>query len=461
MIPVRDPWDLSVIGEVLSATPAQIDATLARAWARRKAPPPVHVRAEVLDRAAQALAADAEAFSQLLRAEAGKPIALARAEVERAVGTLRLSAAEARGLAGEAVPIEGTAAGAGRIALTLREPLGVLLAITPFNFPLNLVAHKLGPAFAAGCPTVLKPAEKTPLSAERLVRLLHACGAPEDMVAIVHGTGPEVVPGLLADSRVGVLSFTGSGVVGRRLQAMAGGRPVLLELGGAAAAIVDEGVDVESVARALAAGAFGYAGQSCISVQRVLAHRSVASALEAALARETLAMPVGHPAGEAVRVGPMIRPEEAARVREWAREAVQAGARGVCGGMPQAGDPPGLLRPLLLAEAPPGARVSRQEVFGPLAVLFAVQDLDEAVQRANTVPGALNVGLYTRDLDRALRATRTLEAGAVLWNESPTWRADSMPYGGTGEAANTREGPRWAVRALTREKLLVLPPAGS
>lgn len=456
MLDVLDPWSLSVVDRVAVTPEADIDGWIARALARLRAVPPAHLRAAWLEEAARRLQDRAEAFAMCIREEAGKPIRLARAEVLRAVDTLRLSALEARAMAGEVVPLEGTASGAGRVGFTLREPVGVVVAVTPFNFPLNLVAHKVGPALAAGCPVLLKPAERTPRAGARLVELLHEVGVPEDMVACVQGIGRDVVPRLVTDPRVALVTFTGSAAVGRALQVLAPHRPVMLELGGAAAAIVDEGVDVDRVARALVAGAYGYAGQSCISVQRIFASKGVAAALEQALVAAASELVVGDPSREDVVVGPLIRPEEARRVDAWAREAVSSGARCLLGTSHSASEPASLLRPILLADAPASARVLREEVFGPLAVVCRVDGVDEGVARANEIPGALNVGLFTPSVTTAMTATRALQAGAVLWNESPTWRADAMPYGGTGEAGNTREGPRWTVRAMTREKLVVI-----
>jgi acyl-CoA reductase-like NAD-dependent aldehyde dehydrogenase len=454
ILPVLDPWTLESIGAVEATPPHRIEEALARAHARGASMPPAHARARILDRAADAVEADAEGFAQEIRAEAGKPITLARSEVARAVGTLRLCAAEARTLAGEGVALEGSAEGTGRIGFTVREPRGVVLAITPFNFPLNLVAHKVGPAIAAGCPVVLKPAERTPLCAERLARVLRDAGAETGMLEVVHGVGADVVPGMIVDPRVAVVSFTGSAAVGRRLQALAPHIPVLLELGGAAAVLVDEDVDVGAAARAIVAGAYAYAGQSCISVQRVVACARVLDPLRDALLEELRALEVGAPSDPDVRVGPLIRPAEAARVRAWTAEAIAAGARLLAGDLAvRTDDPAGLLRPLLLDGVPEGARVVREEVFGPLACILGVGEMRDAVEVANRVPDALNVGVYTRDVQRALAASRALHAGAVVWNESPTWRADGMPY---GSANATREGPRWTVRAFTREKLLVL-----
>jgi acyl-CoA reductase-like NAD-dependent aldehyde dehydrogenase len=452
-IAVLDPWTLAPIGAVEPASSDDLDRALERAARRVGTCPPAYARASVLERAADMVEGDAAGFAALICAEAGKPLALARGEVARAVGTLRLSAAEARTLAGEGVPLDATAEGTGKLGFTLREPRGVVAAITPFNFPLNLVAHKLGPAIAAGCPVVLKPAERTPLSAERLVSVLRAAGAGPGMIEVVHGVGSEIVPPLVGDPRVAVVSFTGSRAVGRALQALVPHVPTVLELGGAAAVLVDEGADVARAARAIVAGAYGYAGQSCISVQRIVVVSGVLDALREAILAELEGIGVGAPTADGVIVGPMIRPAEVTRVRAWAAEAVAGGARVLAGAPAREGDPSGLLRPLLVEGAPPDSRVMCDEVFGPLACLTAVPDLRVAVEVANRVPGALNVGVYTPDLRAAMDTARALRAGAVLLNESPTWRADGMPYGGADDG---REGPRWAVRAFTREKLLVL-----
>jgi acyl-CoA reductase-like NAD-dependent aldehyde dehydrogenase len=337
----------------------------------------------------------------------------------------------------------------------------VVAAVTPFNFPLNLVLHKVGPALAAGCPVVLKPAEKAPLTAERLAALLRSVGLPDGWLEIVHGYGAEVVPPLVTHPDVSLVSFTGSGRVAAALQRLAPEKPVLTELGGSAPMLVEADADLDRAARAAVAGGFGFAGQTCISVQRVYAARPVYEALCERIVAGARALVVGDPSDAATDLGPLFRPSEADRVRAWVDEAVARGGRLLTGGEWREGAVgpgahPGLVRPVVLTDVPPDAAVVCEEVFGPVVVVDAYDTIGEGIARANATRYGLNAAVFTRDIGAALAAARGLRAGAVLVNESPTFRADHMPYGGVGASGNTREGPAWAARAFTREKLVVL-----
>jgi acyl-CoA reductase-like NAD-dependent aldehyde dehydrogenase len=449
---VVDPYRERVLALVAGGDAATVEAAVEAAVRAGEAPLPTHRRAALLEAIAGAIAADAEGFAAEICAETAKPITTARAEVARALETFRFAAAAARTFAGEGVALDATPAGEGKLAFTLREPRGVVAAITPFNFPLNLVAHKVAPALAAGCPVVLKPAEKAPLTASRLVRAMADVGVPPGWVNLVHGTGPEVVGPLVTHDDVAVVSFTGSTAVGHAIAAQAVGKKLILELGSAAPAIVMADADLGlAVARVRATG-FTHAGQSCIAVQRVIVERPVYDAFVDALAEAVHSLVVGDPADEATDVGPLIRPSERERVLAWIAEAVDQGARVVAGGRVSGG----LLEPTVVADARPDMRICRDEVFGPVVAVVPVDDLDEALAAANATPGMLNAAVFTRSVHNALRAVRALRAGTVLVNESPTFRADQMPYGGRGLSGEGREGPLWAMREYTVEKLVVL-----
>ncbi|MBI4729843.1 MAG: aldehyde dehydrogenase family protein [Acidobacteria bacterium] len=449
---VVNPFSGEALAECARGGPPDIDAAVAAAVAAMRDPLPAHARAEMCDRIAAGIRANLEAFAREICAEAAKPIRQARAEAERAASTWTFAAAEARTLAGEAVPMDAAAAGAGKLAFTIREPRGVVGAITPFNFPLNLVGHKLAPALAAGCAVVLKPAEKTPLSAIALVRLMRDAGVPKGWVNLVTGFGEEAAAPLAAHPDVAILTFTGSTRVGWALAGRAARKRVLLELGSNAPVLVEPDADLARAAAKVRLAGFAHAGQSCVSVQRIFVHRDVHDEFLRLLVPAVESLVVGDPAAEETEVGPLIRPAEAERVLAWVREAEAAGARVLTGG----GGRDGFVTPTVVAGAAPEMRVCAEEIFGPVVSVIAYRSLDEAIDTANRSPYGLNAGVFTRSIEAGLRAARRLRAAAVLVNEVPTWRADQMPYGGMGESGNTREGPRYAIREMTQEKLVVL-----
>ncbi|MCV2489295.1 aldehyde dehydrogenase family protein [Geodermatophilus sp. YIM 151500] len=457
VVPVANPYTGEVLAHVPLCGPEEVDRACTRAaaaLARDDFPP--HARARVLDAAARRLGERQEELAQLITAESGKVIRDARAEVGRAAETLRFSAAEARTLTGEVVPMEATAAGVGKLGLAIRLPIGVVGAITPFNFPINTVAHKIAPAVAAGCPVVLKPAPQTPLTAIRLVELLVECGLPEDWITVVTDEEKRAGEALVEHPVPRLLTFTGSSVVGWGIAAKAPRKKVLLELGSNAPVIVEPGVALPECAQRIARAAFGTAGQSCISVQRVLVHRSVHAELRDLLAEAAAGLVVGDPTAEGSDVGPLITRDETARVHTWIREAAAEGGEVVSGGVLE----DGCLRPTVLDRAPDGSKVRTRELFGPVLVLIAYDDFDEALRIANETPYGLQAGVFTTDLGKALRAARELDFGGVLVNDVPTYRADQQPYGGVGESGNTREGPHFAVREMTEIRFVSLqaPP---
>jgi acyl-CoA reductase-like NAD-dependent aldehyde dehydrogenase len=375
----------------------------------------------------------------------------ARVEAKRAMSTYTFAAVEARKLAGEVVPMDASQAGEGKLGLTLRVPIGVVGAISPFNFPLNLVAHKIASALAAGCPVVLKPAQQTPLSALLLAELAHEAGLAPGWLNVVVGPSSEIGDALVEDDRVRVLTFTGSGAVGWKLRERAPRKKVLLELGNATPVIVEPDAELDVVAGKMAANAFSFAGQSCISVQRIYVHDDAYDSFLDRFVPRVEALKVGDPADEETDVGPVIDEDARERILAWIAEARDAGARIVTGG--DLDD--GLIRPTVIADAAPELKVSCEEVFGPVCTVNRYETLGEAIALANGTRYGLQAGIFTARLDAALRAARELEFGGVTVNEAPTFRADQMPYGGVKDSGNTREGPAYAVRELTEERVVV------
>src|SRR4051794_6508116 len=448
---VRSPYSGELVARVARAGAGETTRAVERAQAALADPLPAHERAAVLDRAARALAERADEAARTICAEAGKPLKAARVETERAVSTLTFAAVAARTLAGEVVPMDAAPAGVGKLGFTLRVPLGVVGAISPFNFPLNLVAHKLAPSLAAGNATVLKPAAQTPLSAHLLAEILHGAGLPPGWLSVVTGPSSEIGDVLVADERVRALTFTGSGTVGWSLRERAPQKRVLLELGNATPVIVAADADLDAAAGALAPNAFAFAGQSCISVQRIYVEGDAEPFTERFLAA-VATLKTGDPAEEDTDVGPVIDADARTRILGWVDEAVSAGARLLAGGEVVNG----LVPPTVLADPPDDAKVTCEEVFGPVCTIAACADLDEALRRANGTRYGLQAGLFTRSVETALRLAPQLEFGGVTVNEAPTFRSDQMPYGGIKASGNTREGPLHAVRELTEERLVVL-----
>jgi acyl-CoA reductase-like NAD-dependent aldehyde dehydrogenase len=450
---VTSPYDRSVVARVAYGGADDARRAVDAAERAMREPLPAHRRAEVLDRAAALLAERRDDFARTIAMEAGKPITSAGVEVDRAVQTLTFSAVEARTLAGETVPMDAHPAGAGKLGVVLRLPIGVVGAISPFNFPLNLVAHKVGPAFAAGCACVLKPAAATPLSALLLAEALADAGQPAGWLNVIVGRSREIGEVLSEDPRVRMITFTGSSEVGWKLRAQAARKKVSLELGNSTPVIVMDDADVEAAATAVATHGYSFAGQSCISVQRVYVHAPVYDRFLEALRPKVDALRVGDPLDTDTQVGPVIDEENRERVREWVSEAVAGGATVESGGEL---DEAGVLRPTLLSGVRPDMKVSCQEVFGPVVTVASVDGLDEAIDAANSTDYGLQAGIFTRDLSSALAAATRLDFGGVTLNEAPTFRADQMPYGGVKESGNTREGPKYAVQEMTEPRMVVV-----
>jgi acyl-CoA reductase-like NAD-dependent aldehyde dehydrogenase len=449
---VASPYDGSLVARVAKASAKEARAAVDAAERAMRDPLPAHKRAEILVRVAGALGKRADEVARQITAEAGKPLKAARVEVARAMSTYTMAAVEARTLAGEMVPMDASQAGEGKLAFTQRLPIGVVGAISPFNFPLNLVAHKIAPALAAGCAVVLKPASQTPLSALLLAELEHEAGLPPGWLNVLVGPAAEIGDVLVEDERVTLITFTGSAGVGWKLRERAPRKRVNLELGNATPVIVEADADVEDAAARCAANAFSFAGQSCISVQRIYVQRDAYDAFRAAFVPRVEALAVGDPADDATDVGPLISQSERDRVLTWIEEAREGGATIVTGGRLD-GD---LLLPTIVETPAADAKLSCDEAFGPVCTLQPYDTLDEAIDAANATRYGLQAGIFTSSLRTALEASRRLEFGGVTVNEAPTFRADQMPYGGVKDSGNTREGPAWAVREMTEERLVVV-----
>jgi acyl-CoA reductase-like NAD-dependent aldehyde dehydrogenase len=449
-VEVRSPYSGDVVGRVARAGASETRRAIDAAVAAMRDPLPAHKRAEILVRVAGYLGRRHDEVAATICAEAGKPMKAARIEAARAMSTYTMAAVEARKLAGEVVPMDASQAGEGKLAFTLRLPLGVVGAISPFNFPLNLVAHKIAPALAAGCAVVLKPASQTPLSALLLAELETEAGLPPGWLSVVVGSSSEIGDVLIDDERVAALTFTGSSAVGWQLKERAPKKHVALELGNATPVIVEADADLDDAAARLAGNAFSFAGQSCISVQRIYVQRAAYDGFLERFVPLVEALKVGDPADEESDVGPVIDDAAGERILEWIGES---GGEVLTGGDTT---DEGLIRPTVIAQPRADAKVACEEVFGPVCTVTPYDSLDDALALANGTRYGLQAGIFTANVKTALRAARSLEFGGVTVNEAPTFRADQMPYGGVRDSGNTREGPAYAVRELTTERVVVL-----
>jgi acyl-CoA reductase-like NAD-dependent aldehyde dehydrogenase len=448
---VRSPYSRDVVGRVARGGAGETRRAIDAAERALAEPLPAHKRAEILVKVAGLIGRRHEEVARTISDEAGKPIKTARVEASRAMSTYTFAAVEARKLAGEMVPMESARAGEGKLGFTVRKPIGVIGAISPFNFPCNLVAHKLAPALAAGCPVVLKPASQTPLSALLLAELEEEAGLPAGWLSVVVGKASEIGDVLVEDERVKLITFTGSGDVGWSLQERAPRKRVKLELGNSTPVIVAADADVDAAAAKLAANAFSFAGQSCISVQRIYVERSAFDQFVAAFMPKVEALKVGDPSDDETDVGPVIDEGARSRIGSWIEEARTSGAEVLAGG--ETGE---LLKPTVLTHVGDDQKVSCEEVFGPVVIVNPAESVDEAIDRANGTRFGLQAGVFTASLGTALHAADRLEFGGVMINEAPTFRSDQMPYGGIKASGNTKEGPAWAVREMTEERLVVI-----
>lgn len=453
-VQVRDKWTGEIIAELERASDARVDIVLAEAVDALKEPWPARDRAATLRIAAATLLERRDEVSTLMRRETGFTHTDVRDEFDRALVTLQLCAEEATRLGGEVIPLGASAGFEQRVAFTIRVPIGVVLAITPFNAPLNTVCHKIGPALAGGNAVVLKPAELTPLTAQKLVDILHSSGVPPGYLHVVHGSGSEVGLRLLRDPRIAFATFTGSTEVGLIVKRETGIRPVQLELGSASATIVCEDADLDRVAADVQRAGFRKAGQVCTSVQTLLVHQSVAAKVRDRLASRVSSLRSGDPHDAATEVGPLITEQAAAHADELVADAVRLGAQITVG----AARTRNLVAPTLLNGVRPDMRIVSEEIFAPVVSIIPFDTLDGAFAVANRSHYGLQAGFYTASIANALRAARTLEVGGVIVNGTSSTRADGMPYGGVKDSGFGKEGPAYAAREMTISRLVMLIP---
>lgn len=446
------PYDGSPVGTVYVASGEQVDAAVGAAAAAARVMREISLdeRSAILRKAWQRLLELREEFALAISSESGKPIKEARAEVDRSAQTLLFSSEEAHRLCGEVVPMDASPAGKGRLAMTVREPRGVIAAITPFNFPLNLSMHKIGPALAAGNAVVHKPASATPISALKLCAILEDSGLPKGALNVITGPGGAIGEMLVRDPRVAMVTFTGSPEIGLRIRNLAGLKKVTLELGSNSALIVEEDADLEQAVPRSLIGSYANSGQVCISVQRIFVHRRIRDEFVERFVAGARRLTLGHPHDPATDVSSLITPAEAGRVEEWIAEAVGAGARLLAGARRRRAT----IEPAVLADVPPAVRLWAKEAFGPVAGINTYDSLEEAIERVNESEYGLQAGIYTRDIRKAFQAARGVHVGGFLINEAPAYRVDQMPYGGVKLSGTGREGPRYAIQEMTEPKLI-------
>jgi acyl-CoA reductase-like NAD-dependent aldehyde dehydrogenase len=454
---VKDKFHDTPACQVAQADAGLVDQAIAAAVtaARPMAELPAYERQGVLEHCVQRFQARAEELAQALCVEAGKPIRDARGEVARLIDTFKYAAGEAVRQSGELLPLDISARARGYWSLIKRVPIGPCAFISPFNFPLNLAAHKIAPAIAAGCPFVLKPASATPIGALLIGEVLAETALPPGAFSILPCT-PRDADALVTDPRIKLLSFTGSPAVGWEMKSRAGKKSVILELGGNAACVVDADADIEDAVQRIVFGAFYQSGQSCISVQRILVHESLYERFRAQLVAATRALKSGDPQDEQTFIGPMISEREAERLEGWIARAVQRGARLLCGGTREGA----ILAASLLENVPTDCELNQLEAFGPVATLAPFRDFDAALDEVNASRFGLQAGVFTRDLHKARRAWDRLEVGGVVIGDVPSFRVDHMPYGGVKDSGFGREGVAWAIEHLTEPRLMVVrtPP---
>jgi acyl-CoA reductase-like NAD-dependent aldehyde dehydrogenase len=450
---VHAPFDGEVVGAVVYGTRKHAEAAIAAAvkafeTTRRL---PAYERQRVLRAVADGLTARREEFANVLAREAGKPLKQARAEVERGISTFQIAAEESTRINGDVLPLDTAPAATGRWGIVKRFPLGAISAITPFNFPLNLVAHKVAPAIACGCTMVLKPPPQDPLSALMLAELVQQAGWPDGALNVLTLSNEDAAP-LITDERIKLLSFTGSSDAGWELKKKAGKKRVVLELGGNAGCIVHGDADLKQAADRCVAGGFGYAGQTCISVQRIFVERKAMPEFLNHLVGGAKKLKTGDPLDANTDIGPMIREADAIRALESIDEAVAAGAKVLCGGHRKGS----FVEPTVLTSTKPNMRVNCVEVFAPVVTVEPYDDFNDVLRRVNDSPWGLQAGLFTRDARLIFRAFEELQVGGVIAGDIPTWRMDQMPYGGVKDSGTGREGLKFAIEEMTERKLLVM-----
>jgi acyl-CoA reductase-like NAD-dependent aldehyde dehydrogenase len=453
-IPVVNPYDGSQIDTVPKADADDVERALATAvrGARVMRKLTGYQRYQILHKAADLMVQQAEDLAKTITLEEGKIIGEARFETTRAAEIINLSAEEAKRLYAEVIPLDGAPGAVNKFGFTVRVPCGVVVGISPFNFPLHLVCHKVGPALAAGNSVILKPATDTPLSGLKLVKILLEAGTPPEAIQCLTGSGSDIGEALCRDPRVRKITFTGSRDVGERICQVAGLKKVTMELGSNAPLIVMPDADLEKVATAVAATGYSNAGQVCISLQRVLLLKPIYNDFLNVLKPKVAGLATGNPLEEKTNVGPMVRERDAERVDEWVKEAVHAGARLVTGGERRGA----IYAPTILADVKPDMRVSKSELFGPAVAVTPVGTIDEAIAMANDTNYGLSAGIFTQNIDWAMKFVQEVESGNLHINWGPQWRADLMPYGGLKESGFGKEGPKYAVQEMTELKMVVM-----
>ncbi|GAX90873.1 aldehyde dehydrogenase family protein [Effusibacillus lacus] len=447
------PYTGEPITEIPAATAEEVDRAIEAAYQARgiMAKMPAHQRANILENLCRLLEQRSDEAARIIALEAAKPITTAKAEVARTIQTYKFAAEEAKRIHGETLPLDAAPGGEGRVAYTVREPIGVVGAITPFNFPMNLVAHKLGPAIASGNTIVLKPATQTPLSAFFVAELLQEAGLPAGALNVVTGSGGVVGDRIVTDERVSKITFTGSPAVGIGIRNKAGLKRVTLELGSNAAVIVDKGVNIDKIISRCVTGAFAFQGQVCISLQRAYVHEEIYDEFVEKFVAATERLKAGDPLDPATDVSALITPGDVQRSLDWIAEAKQNGAKVATGGTAQGN----ILLPTVLLDVDPAVKVSCQEVFAPIVLINKVKTVDEAIEQVNDSRYGLQAGIYTENVHTAFDAAERLHVGGVMINDIPTFRVDHMPYGGVKESGFGREGLKYAIEEMTELKLVV------
>ncbi len=453
-IEVRNPYDGSVIDTVPRGTPADVDLALSTlaAGAEIMRNTPAFDRCQILRKAAKIISRRQDELARTISREVGKILPEANLEASRAVEVIELSAEESRRITGETIPLDAAPGAAGRLGFTLRVPCGIVAAVTPFNFPLNLACHKVGPAIAGGNAVLIKPASDTPLSTLLLTEIMLEAGLPTEAIACITGPGGELGEAICGDRRVRKISFTGSLKVGEAICKAAGMKRVTMELGSNSPVIIMDDADLDRAAEAVAISGYTNAGQVCISAQRILTSQGVRGEFVDALKPRVEALSIGDQLADGTKMGPLVREADAIRVESWINEAVQSGAKLVTGGERQGA----LCQPAILDEVDPELRVSREELFGPAVAITYFDEIDEAIRLANDSCYGLSAGIFTQDIDRAMKFARQVDSGNLHINWGSQWRADLMPYGGLKDSGMGKEGPKYAIRAMTEEKMIVV-----
>ncbi len=454
ILEVKNKYNGETIGTIPTAQREDLDAaiTAAQRTAPMMAEMPAYKRSEILARAAHLMRERSEDLAKTIAAEAGKALKFARTEVDRGCSTFTIASEEAKRLHGETIPLDAIPAGEGYFGFWTRRPVGVIAGISPFNFPLNLVAHKVAPALASGNTLVLKPASSTPLTAAMLCQILQEAGLPAGAINLVVGSGGTVGEWLITDPRVDKITFTGSPDVGRHIMSMAGIKKVTLELGNNSPVVVAPDADLDFVAKRCAVGAFYNSGQVCISVQRIYSQKQVYEPFVEKFVKASESMVVGDPLDERVDVGPMIDSKEVDRIEGWVKEAQTAGAKVLTGGRREGT----VYYPTVLSEVTPDMKVVAEETFAPIASVISCDDFEESLRQANDTKFGLQVGVFTKDVDRVFKAIRRLNFGGVIINDTPAFRADHMPYGGNRQSGLGREGVRFAMEDMTNIQMVAI-----